>query len=132
MSNYSKMYWLTRLDSIQGLLIFLAIISAVGLILYYIGRGTTGEFDYGETKERKKEGFLKSYDWVRKLCYRMLFISVVLVTFLPSKDDMILIYAGGKTMDFVQSDYSINKIPAQTTKFITDYLDKQVKELNKR
>ena len=69
---------------------------------------------------------------MKKVCYPLLFISIVLATFLPSKDDMILIYAGGKAMDFVQADSSINKIPAQTTKFIKDYLDKQVKELNKK
>ena len=39
--------------------------------------------------------------------------------------------AGGKTMDFIESDTSINKIPAQTTKLITNYLEQQIKEVKK-
>lgn len=124
------MYWLTRLDSIQNFLIFLVVMSVAGLILYYVCRATAGELEFGlDNKERKKNDFLKSYSWVRKVCYPMLFISIVMATLLPSKDDMIFIYVGGKTMDFVQSDTSINKIPAQTTKMISDYLDKTIKEL---
>ena len=46
--------------------------------------------------------------------------------FIPSKNDVIFIIAGGKTIDFIKSDTSINKIPAQTTKLITDYLQEQI------
>jgi len=50
---------------------------------------------------------------------------------MPSKNDMILIYAGGKTMDYVQKDTSLQKIPYQTTAIISDYLDKTIKEMKK-
>lgn len=51
--------------------------------------------------------------------------------FLPTQKEAIMIIAGGKTMDFIQKDTSVRKIPHQTTEFISEYLDKQIKELSK-
>lgn len=126
MNNYSKIYWLTRLDSIQALMIVIIILSVVALIIYYICFSTE-VLDKDDAEE-----FNKNYGKIKKAAFYLFIIAGLVVIFLPSKDDMILIYAGGKTMDFVQKDSSINKIPAQTTKIISDYLDKTVKELNKK
>lgn len=123
MNNYSKIYWLTRLDSIQGALIVLFTIIVIAFIIYFIGRGTSIDYD--------TEDYDAKFGKFRKPAFIVAMISLLIITFLPSKNDMILIYAGGKTMDFVQKDSSINKIPAQTTKIISDYLDKTIKEMDK-
>ncbi len=123
MSNYSKLYWLTRLDYIQGTFVFLAIVFGIILIAYMIIRAIEC-YD----KEDKKE-YDSEYGVIRKLCYFILPISFLVIMFMPSKTDMIIIYAGGKAMDYVQSDTSLAKIPYQTTSIITQYLDKELTEL---
>ncbi len=131
MSNYSKMYWLTRLDCINGLFIWLIIVSALTIIIFIIAKPVCISDVYEEEKIKINQLF-KKRQWIIKLSVPVLIISVIGITFLPTKNDIIYIYAGGKTMGFIQSDTSINKLPAQTTKIISDYLDKNIKELNQK
>lgn len=130
MSNYSKLYWLTRLDNIQSLFIAFVIISIILIIVYNAGYGIIDEYQEEKTK-KKKDMFVKKYSWLCKAFIPLLLASMIVLTFLPSKKDMIIIYAGGKTMDYIQSDTSLSKIPYQTTSIISEYLDKQLKELKK-
>lgn len=51
MNNYSKIYWLTRLDGINGFFIAMAIISAVliiGIAVYYFLSKDFDEFHNGD------------------------------------------------------------------------------------
>lgn len=112
MSNLAKMYWLTRLDNLHTIFIVFSVISLVtALCLYAI--------HYFEEIKIKRKG----------ISIVTFFIFMLLCNFVPTKNEMILIYGGAKTMDFVQSDTSINKLPSQTTKIISDYLDKEIKSL---
>lgn len=125
MSNYAKLYWLTRLDSIQGLCIFLLIITPIVLIVYYVNR-------YDDCYDQDdRDAYDKSKGKIKNTAWFIMILSCCILTFLPSKNEAILIMAGGKTMDFVQQDTSISKIPSQTTLIISQYLDKTIKDLNK-
>lgn len=117
MSNYAKIYWLTRLDNIEMLLIILLSISVVGIIFSYM---LLIDYDEDNLVIRNRSKFIFSA-----------IFSAIILTFLPNKKDMIMIYAGGKTMDYIQQDTSLNKIPYQTTKIISDYLDSAIKEVKK-
>lgn len=125
MSNYAKLYWLTRLDSIQGLCFFLLIITPIILIGYHTFRYDCCYDEDDELKFGKKFGRIKNIAWA------LFFSASLVMTFIPSKNEAILIMAGGKTMDFVQQDTSISKIPSQTTLIISQYLDKTIEDLNK-
>lgn len=123
MNNYEKLYWLTRLDNFQFLLFTLLFICGCVLFFYWIGYFINSDF------EDDFEDYKEKFGGKAKLCTWIGVISALILTFLPSKDDAVLIFAGGKTMDFVEKDSSINKIPAQTTKIISQYLDKSIKEI---
>lgn len=134
MSNYSKLYWLTRLDNINGFAIVIAIISIVTIAITLIWCAITSDFDEYESRDEigkrkalraKARGYIKSY-------VISFVVSLVLLIFLPTKNEVIFIVAGGKTMNFIQSDTSINKIPAQTTAIISDFLQKQIGDMNKK
>ncbi len=122
MSNYSKLYWLTRLDYLQGFFTTIAIMSLLAAFAcaFILTLEDEWDGDYGKIKRR----ILK---WA--LPFAVLF--GLIACFIPSKDDAVFIIAGGKTMDFVESDSSINKLPAQTTKLITDYLQRQIEGAKK-
>ena len=125
MNNYLKLYWLTRLD---GIVITCAFIMVLGIIL------TIAHYVYAECEyydEAEKQDFFKRTRFGKRCMIFLISISTATVIFLPCKDDAIFIIAGGKTMDFIQSDTSINKIPAQTTKLITDYLQEQLNDAKK-
>ncbi len=131
MSNYTSLYWLTRLDALNTFFILLIVLSIVCTIIYFIVFAIQGEWEKDEVKKALRDRFEKKWKKVPKTAMVLTAISSFMLVFLPTKTDIIVIFAGGKAMDFVQRDSSINKIPAQTTKIITDHLDKVIKDLDK-
>ncbi len=59
-------------------------------------------------------------------------ISVIVTCLIPSKQEAMVIMAGGKTLNFLQSDSSISKIPYQATKLVSDYMDKVLEDMKKK
>ena len=126
MTNYEQLYWLTRLDGISHFSEALTIFGLIVFIVTSIGWGVVSS----------EEG--QDYPLVttlKRLTFRsggasLLFI--LILTFTPTKNEAIFIMAGGKTMDFVQNDSSINKIPAKSTEFIVKCLEESIKELDKK
>ena len=57
---------------------------------------------------------------------------ILLQIALPSKTDLIYIVAGGKTLDFVKTDKSIQEIPGNTTEIVNNVLKLGVKELEEK
>ena len=123
MNNYSKIYWLTRLDNIQAIFISALIISLCVLFVYHI----IMIIQCSDNDDRKEYNI--NYGKFKNTSFWIALVTGAFLVFLPSKNDMIMIYAGGKTMDYVQSDTSLSKIPYQTTAIISEYLDKSIKEL---
>lgn len=119
MSNYSKIYWLTRLDYLQGLLTIAIVVIAIGLTIY-------AAFFFSAYDNQDREDIKEKFGRLKNWLILSVVIIGLLLCFIPSKDEAIEIYAGGKTMDFIQTDSSINKIPAQTTMLITNFLKKQI------
>jgi hypothetical protein len=123
MDNYSKIYWLTRLDNLQAFFITAFVISLVVLFVYHL----VMIIDCYDNDDRKE--YKINWGKYRTISFWLALVMGVFLVFMPTKNDMILIYAGGKTMDYVQSDTSLAKIPYQTTTIISEYLDKSIKEL---
>ena len=121
MQTTTQLYWLTRLDGIStafGVTSTILFVTSLILFIFYMCEATS---DYDVNKELVAN-FKK---WLNKSLIGF-FVSLLFALFIPNKNDVIFIIAGGKTIDFVKNDTSINKIPAQTTKLITDYLQKQI------
>ena len=126
MDNYSKIYWLTRLDNIQAFFIIAFTISMIVLLVYHLAM-LIECYDDDDRKEYKQ-----NWSKYKNISFWTSLIIGILLVFTPTKNDMILIYAGGKTMDYVQSDSSLSKIPYQTTTIISEYLDKSINELKEK
>lgn len=131
MSTYSKLYWLTRLDSIHTLFLTFAIVLAVVGIALTIYAAMSADFDelhFGDELTKRRDGRKKitSKLWMAFVGSALFGILTALI---PTKNEAIFIVAGGKTIDWVQQDSSINKIPSQTTLIISDFLEKQIKEI---
>ncbi len=120
MNNYVKIYWLTRLDYIQGIFLTAAIISGIIFLIYHVVK-LCETYDIEEYK--------KNWGIYNKVSIYVCIVATMITAFTPSKQDMIMIYAGGKTMDYVQSDSSLSRIPQQTTTIISNYLDSKIEEL---
>ena len=123
MSNYSTLYWLSRLDALSDLFMTSTILGVIIFAMYFIIMSFS-YVDCGDTEE-----YCKKFGIAKKVSIWMFCIGMLGITFIPTKNEIIFIYAGGKTMSYAQSDTSLSKLPYQTTQIISEYLDKQINEL---
>lgn len=127
MSSYSQLYWLTRLDSFQGMFIAVAIISGIVLAVYWICKMVLLAQDGWE------DSSLRSISRGKMVPLAIIFpIFVVIGMLIPTRNEAIFIIAGGKTIDFIKKDSSINRIPEQSTKLITDFMQKQIDNMKSK
>jgi len=124
-------YWLTRLSSISNLFFGLGMLSGififVGLLAYtFMIMDFPSDEDEIEYKQKRKKFFNKI--WVPILFF-------VLNILTPNTKEAMLIIAGGKTMDYVQSDTALQKIPYKATELILkkmeDYIDETTNDSTK-
>jgi hypothetical protein len=124
MSNIVLIYWLTRLSSIQGLFATVAIISttiiSAGLLMYTIMMIDSYEDEIKEFKQKRK--WFVNRIWV--VC--LLWIVSILT---PDTKEAMLIIAGGKTMDYVEQDTALKKIPYKATELILKKMDEYIDEV---
>lgn len=121
MQTTTQLYWLTRLDSIQftfALLAIIGLIIFIGLIMFTV----SGDIDY-EDKTTIKQLRIYAVSFG---------ISLLGAIFVPTKDEIIFIVAGGKTIDFIKNDSSINKLPGKTTKYISEILQNEINKLDNK
>ena len=126
MSNEFKIYLLTRLDNILSFSQVISGFSCFVILFYFLIKF----IDFGDEEDGKH--YEKRFGYFKKIAFYFIIIFGIIATFLPSKNEAIMIYAGGKTMDFMQKDSSLNKIPAKTTELIFKYIDDKSKELDSK
>jgi uncharacterized membrane protein SpoIIM required for sporulation len=124
-------YWLTRLSSISDLFFGLGMLSGififVGVLAYtFMIMDFPSDEDEIEYKQKRKKFFNKI--WVPILFF-------VLNILTPNTKEAMLIIAGGKTLDYVQSDTALQKIPYKATELILkkmeDYIDETTSDSTK-
>jgi hypothetical protein len=113
-----ELYWLTRLDALNTFLcVVVAVLCAIFVILFIICIGS-----YVEESE-------KSFNIAKKYGLNVgisLLLSSLLLVFIPTKNDMFLIYGLGGTIDYIKSNDKIQSLPDKCV----DALDAWVESLN--
>jgi len=120
MNNYEKIYWLTRLDAIEDFVLTMMILGTVAIV----GRMLYRAFTYLEGDKAEP------IRWYTHLWFWSLYLSsIAAFIFVPTQKEAVIIFAGGKTIDFIEADSSIQKIPHQTTLLISNFMDKQIQSI---
>jgi hypothetical protein len=121
MNNYEKIYWLTRLDVLEKFFTTLVVIGSV----FIAGRAVYKFIMHSGEDE-------PSLKWYNHLFFWPVYLVAILgLVFTPTQKEAIVIFAGGKTIDFIQSDSSMQKIPHQTTEIISKFMENEILEMNK-
>lgn len=115
-----KIYWLTRLDNLQSLFVWILAIGIIFIAVTQIIRFV----NYIEGYE-----LYKPKTWQTVVFILLIIIGSLGITFTPTTKEAIFIVAGGKTLDHLSSDTSLNKIPGQVTTIVSTWLDKKLNEL---
>ena len=110
--SYFLIYLITIADNIKVfgtiLSVILVILTFCYILLCYL------EYD-GKPKYTK-----------RLVASFIFFLSVATLT--PSTNKMLLIVAGGQTLNYIEQDENLKKIPYKATEVVAQYLDSKLKE----
>lgn len=124
----NEFYWITRLDSIDKLLVAFAVIAAIVLIVGLIGFGVTyddDEFDSDDEGIKKMRNYFKKTATVSLI----VFIAVSTInTFIPSTKDAYVIYGVGGTFDYLKTNETAKQLPDKVVLAIDSYLDSKIEE----
>jgi hypothetical protein len=115
----TSIYWLTRLDNIGHLFSWILGVSIVCVIamLVYRGVNTIEDNDY------------KKKPWLMGIFIFLIVLGALGKTFTPTTKEAIFIVAGGKTLEYMAKDTSLNKIPGQVTTITSTWLEKKLNEI---
>lgn len=129
MSNTFFIYLATRLSGVQAISVSIAVASGISLLVLILYRFI--ELDDNVVYEYKVESTTKRIEINnkrQKTAKRFLFISLFFAVFTPDTKEAIMIYAGGKTLDYVQKDTSLQKIPYKATELIIKKMDQYLND----
>ena len=122
MNNYEKIYWLTRLDVIENFCTTLVVVGSIFIAARAV-------YQFIMHVEGDDNPALK---WYKHLFFWPIYIAAILgLVFIPTQKEAVVIFAGGKTIDFIESDSSIQKIPHQTTEMISKFMENEILEMDK-
>ena len=126
----NEIYWITRLDAISDFLTIIAIVSfliSVVMAAFAIYNRFEAD-DYAEGGKyyncymQRFKIFLKYF----KRSILVIIVSCVINVFIPTKNDALLIYGVGGTIDYIKSNDTAKQLPDKCIKA----LDKWVENLN--
>lgn len=110
----SEIYWITRLDAANGLLVaFIAISAALSMmftILYLVGKSEDWEA-------------VPIFKRIVKTSIPTLIISLLLYVFIPTKEDMFLIYGVGGTIDYIKQNDKAKQLPDKCINALDAWVD---------
>lgn len=109
----SELYWITRLDALALVFKSMAIVPVCLCALNFIAKHVIGEKDFNVGWEK-----------CRITCF---VVGVLGLTFIPTKNEALLILGVGRTIDYVQESESVKQLPDKCV----DALNRWVDSLNK-
>lgn len=121
----NSIYWLTRLDNIQGIIILFLILSIIGLIILIVIL-INDYIDDGEYFH------INDYTGVKKwliVCCSFVIINILGLVFIPNTKEACIIYGVGGTIDYIKQSKEAKQIPDKVVKALNVYLDN---EMNKQ
>jgi len=119
-----NLYWFSVLDGFKCVSItamIILIVTVVVLLITYIVMVAENENDSIRTKIGKM-----TFKMFAALCVTSLF-----VIFVPSKEDMYVIYGVGKTLDYLKENPDAKNLPDKTVEFLNVVMDEYIDEHKK-
>ena len=120
----NEIYWITVLGSLHTVaFIIFAIIAGVAILCVCTLIATMVTYDTDEIDEIAKRK-------IKKITISSLivgFIMLMVTIFIPSKQDMYLIYGAGNVIDYCQDNPKVKELPDKAVEALNTWLD-MVKE----
>ena len=118
----STLYWISVLDNINFLFVLIFIASLLFSVASILINLTCIPDEISETLDYKR--FIKAKHWA----YTLLIISTLVITFVPSKRELYIIYGVGETIDYLKDNPTAKELPDKCIKALDTWVDNFNKE----
>ena len=113
-----EIYWITRLDYVQGMLVAYLIITGIMIAIATITLCCDDGYSEDTSKTRK----------LLKMAITSFVIALSVLCFIPSTNEAMLIYGVGGTIDYIKSSDKAKQLPDKCIDALTRYVDSIEKE----
>ena len=114
----SEIYWITRLDYIQGFAVAGLALGSFLLLIWIVVRAVDGR---DESEMRRA-----LFRWM----ITIVATSSVALTFIPSTKEMLLIWAAGGSLEYITNNETIKQLPDKCVQAIDALLNEYIGESN--
>ena len=124
----SEIYWITRLNMINGWLVSFSVISGIALLISLIVIPISyGNFLLSSWESDKKSAkvALKVFKHIKKYSLMVFCVAFPLSVLTPTKNEALLIFGVGGTIDYIKSNETVKQLPDKCV----DALDAWVESL---
>lgn len=118
----NTLYWINVLDNINFLFVAIFILSSIASVACVLVNLTCTADEISETLDYKR--FTKA----KNLMYTLLIISTLVITFVPSKRELYIIYGVGGTIDYLKDNPTAKELPDKCIKALDTWVDNLNKE----
>lgn len=126
----TEIYWITRLDAICGFLTLTSILGAfISVILFMIAMFNRSDSNTCMEFGKSWNKYIKNYKTFMLYFKRSIIATLVLIViniFIPTKNEALLIYGVGGTIDYIKSNDKAKQLPDKCI----IALDKWIENLN--
>ena len=118
----SEIYWITRLDVLNGWLIAFSVICGIVIVLsavaYFDFRG-----DYEQYHHDSDESWMMFFSKIFKVSTPIFVLLAILTIFTPTTKEAMLIYGVGTTIDYVKQNNTLQQIPDKCINALDAWVD---------
>lgn len=117
----AELYWITRLDAINGFIIALIVISILLILIGIVGWIVY----YGDDKL-----ILSRWRRTAIICFIICMFFAILKVLVPTTKEALIIYGAGGIIEYVQSNETVKELPDKTAQCLDKLLDEYLTEEN--
>ena len=115
----STLYWINVLDNLYSLCLILFVIGLILGVAYFLVSLLCDEDEISFDKKIIK---------IRNRIYAILIISTLVITFVPTKNQLYMIYGVGGTIDYLKENPTAKELPDKCIKALDTWVDNFNKE----
>ena len=132
----NEVYWITRLDAICNFLTTIAVVSFVISVVI----GAFAMYNRCQADDYVEDGehyncYMQRFNIFLNYFKRSIIVTLVLTViniFIPTKNDALLIYGVGGTIDYVKSNETAKQLPDKYIKALDKWAENLTKEENQK
>lgn len=114
------LYWLTVLSNISDISIILIFFAAIAFLVFLVIHITISDGTYLDEGDRKVLSICRKG---LKTSLATTVVSILFCVFIPSKQDMLIIYGIGGTIDYIQDNDKVKELPDKVIDACDAYLE---------